>query len=254
MSENRPRPSALGSRQNVAEQLIPADGAKPTAESSGVSRRRVLQVLGIAPIAAAVTGAQQAPPRQPARTPNQPAAASATPARSQPQRRFFTAKEWRTVRVLADDIIPRDERSGSATDAGVPEFIDFNLSVQETSDDVRTSWRGGLAWLDTESRRRFNRTFASATTAQRHAILDDISFPNGVPQGVPQGGLAPHLQPGAAFFARARDMIAAGFFSSAIGHKDLQYMGNTFNPNWNGCPPAALQKLGVSYDLMTSKR
>jgi len=33
---------------------------------------------------------------------------------------FFTAHEWETVRILVDLIIPRDDRSGSATDAGVP--------------------------------------------------------------------------------------------------------------------------------------
>ena len=235
-----PTPSAREARERV--------------EGPAVSRRRVLQVLAATPLAAAITGAQQQQaPRTPHQTPNQPAAATPAPARSQPQRRFFTAKEWRTVRVLSDDIIPRDARSGSATDAGVPEFIDFNLSVVETSDDTRVAWRGGLAWLDAESRKRFSRAYASASTAQRHAILDDISFPNGVPKDVPQGGIAPHLQPGAAFFARARDMVASGFFSSAIGHKDLQYMGNTFLPAWNGCPPEALKKLGVSYELMKKK-
>jgi hypothetical protein len=45
-------------------------------------------------------------------------------------------------------------------------------------------------------------------------------------------------------------MVAAGFFSSALGHKDLQYQGNMFIPAWNGCPEPALRKLGVSYDLM----
>src|SRR5688500_14621645 len=39
--------------------------------------------------------------------------------------KFFTAHEWETVRLLVDIIIPRDDRSGSATDAGVPEFMDF---------------------------------------------------------------------------------------------------------------------------------
>ena len=61
------------------------------------------------------------------------------------------------------------------------------------------------------------------------------------------------LRPGVAFFARFRDMVASGFFSSAIGWKDLQYQGNVFNPNWQGCPKPALDKLGVSYDLMTTR-
>ncbi len=232
-----------------------------------MNRRRALKVLGALPLAAAVADAQQAPPdgktRMGHERPTQPATDTRQP-RSQPARRFFTAKELRTVRVLSDDIIPRDARSGSATDAGVPEFIDFNLSVEETSADTRTAWRGGLRWLDTETRRRFGVAYASATAAQRHAILDDIAGPRGPAAGTSaadaqaaaaaaQSAMPPGLRYGAAFFARARDMVASGFFSSAIGYRDLQYVGNAFNPNWNGCPPAALAKLGVSYDLMDAR-
>ena len=210
-----------------------------------VSRRRVLQVLGVAPIAAAVAGAQQQQPRTPHQTPNQPATATPAPTRaSSPQRRFFTAKEWRTMRVLADDIIPRDERSAGAAEAGALGYIDFNLSVEETSEDTRVAWHGGLRWLDTESRRRFGVAYAAAKEAQRHAILDDISWPKTA---------KPEFSQGVAFFNRARDMVGAGFFSSAAGWKDLRYMGNVFNPGWNGCPPGALQKLGVSYDVMKKK-
>lgn len=213
-----------------------------------ITRRRVLQVLGVAPIAAAVAGAQQGQtpqqPRTPHTTPNQPAAATPAPAKTQPQRKFFTAAEWKTLSVLADDIIPRDAKSGSATDAGVPAFIDFNLSVEETSEDTRVAWRGGLRWLDTESRKRFGVGYAAAKEAQRHAILDDISWP---------GKTKPELSQGVAFFNRARDFVGAGFFSSAMGWKDLQYMGNVFNPNWDGCPPAALKKLGVTYDVMNKR-
>jgi gluconate 2-dehydrogenase gamma chain len=240
------------------EERSEGGSAVPGSEEKGVSRRRALKVLGAISVAgplayAEAQQAQQAPPKQTHEGPNQPARDTKQSQGGQAKPRFFTARELRTVGVLADDIIPRDERSGSATDAGVPAFIDFNLSVEETNNDTRIAWRGGLRWLDTESRRRFGVAYASAKPAQRHQILDDISFPNGVPQGAPQGGVAPNLRYGAAFFARARDMVASGFFSSAIGYKDLQYEGNTFVPVWKGCPPAALAKLGVSYDLMSNK-
>jgi hypothetical protein len=223
-----------------------------------VNRRRALAVLGVAPIGALAWVQQQQQPGQQKtpqthEAPNPPAADTKQPPPAPRKAQFFTARERRTLRVLADDVIPRDERSGSATDAGVPDFIDFNLAAPETDQDTRTEWRGGLRWLDTESRRRFGVAYAAAAPAQRHAILDDISFPHGVPAGAPPGGgLSPELRYGAAFFARARDMIAAGFFSSAIGFKDLQYIGNTANPNWQGCPEPALRKLGVSYDLMNT--
>jgi hypothetical protein len=224
--------------------MTESGSGKPPAggNDAGISRREALKVLGVVPLAGPVAWAEQQQQQQPTRqtheAPNQPARDTKQPPPTQPRRRFFTPRELRTVRVLADDIIPRDERSGSATQAGVPEFMDYNLSVEETTDETRIAWRGGLRWMDRESRRRFGVPYASASAAQRHQMLDDIAWPDRV---------RPELRHGAAFFARFRDMTAAGFFSSAVGFKDLQYIGNTFVPVWNGCPEAALRKLGVSY-------
>ena len=213
-----------------------------------LSRRAALKVLGAVPLAGAVVWQQQQQqgqqaPRQTHEAPNQPAADTKRPPRAPQQRRFFNARETRTMRALANDIIPRDERSGNATDAGVIAFLEHNLASTETSVEMRTQWRGGLRWIDSESRKRFGVVYAEATPAQRHQILDDIAYPDRV---------RPEFRHGAAFFARARDMVAAGFFSSAIGVKDLQYLGNTAMPTWNGCPEPALRKLGVSYDLMNT--
>lgn len=153
---------------------------------------------------------------------------------------FFTPAEWRTVRLLADMIIPADERSGSATDALVPEFMDFMLN--ESSESRQQRFRDGLVWLDGESSRRFDVAFADATDAQRREILDDIAWPARAPQEVEEG---------VDFFNGFRDMTAAGFFSSRIGYEDLEFRGNEFVMEWTGCPQAALDKLGVSYDVMT---
>jgi hypothetical protein len=223
--------------------------------ASPVSRRAALKVIGAVPIAGAAlasgawgqqgtpqSGAQQ--PKQTHEAPAQPAQGLGTPASSQPKRTFFTAAEWRTVGVLADDIIPRDSRSGSATDAGVPAFLDFNLSVSETDEATRLAVRGGLAWLNTESRKRFKKSYAALTPAQRHAILDDIAWP---------AKAKPEFSHGVAFFTRMRDLVGMAFFSSSIGWKDLRYIGNVFNPDWQGCPPAAMQKLGVSFAAMDSR-
>jgi gluconate 2-dehydrogenase gamma chain len=219
-----------------------------------MDRRRALKVLGLAPIAAVIDplgaqlGAQQPTTPQPTTphvTPNPPAQhAPPQPPKNVAKRKFFTAKEYRTASVLADDIIPRDARSGSATDSGAVDYIDFQLSVPETDDNTRVQMRGGLRWLDTESKRRFGVAYAAAKTEQRHAILDDISWP---------AKASPEFSTGVGFFNRFRDMTAAGFFSSPIGWKDLQYLGNVFNPNWNGCPQAALDKLGVSHALMDTR-
>ena len=167
--------------------------------------------------------------------------------------KFFTRHEFQTVRVLVDYIIPRDERSGSATDAGVPQYMDFVLSDQTPPPGppnptrrfyvaptaAQINVRGGLAWLDTECARRFGaeKTFLTAADPQRREVLDDIAWP---------AKAKPELSHGVAFFTRMRDMTAAGFFSSKMGVQDLRYIGNMPMAKWDGCPPNVLAKLGLS--------
>jgi gluconate 2-dehydrogenase subunit 3-like protein len=149
--------------------------------------------------------------------------------------RFFTAAEFRTAQILADMIIPRDERSGNASDAGVPEFMDF-MMIDRPGDQ---KWmREGLQWLDAQSNARFGKPFADGAEAEREQILNDIAWPARAPAAMTDG---------VTFFNRFRDLTSSGFWSSRIGVKDLQYEGNLALAEWNGCPPAALEKLGVSY-------
>ena len=148
---------------------------------------------------------------------------------------FFTPHEWETVRVLVDLVIPRDGRSGSATDAGVPEFMDFVLGDEPSR---RTAMRGGLAWLDHECHDRYGKTFVASADAERAAVLDDIAWPNKA---------KPAVASGVAFFNAFRDLTASGFWSSKMGVQDLRYMGNVVVPEWKGCPDEQLKKLGVKY-------
>jgi hypothetical protein len=115
---------------------------------------------------------------------------------------------------------------------------------QNISQANQNNWRNGLVWLNEESQRRFSLPFIGASDAQRRQILDDIAFP---------ARARPEMMPGVTFFNRARDMTAAGFFSSEIGWKDLDFMGNVSVPRWNGCPRPALDKLGVTYDVMNTR-
>ena len=151
------------------------------------------------------------------------------------QPKVFTAAEWRTVRVLVDIVIPRDARSGSATDAKVPEFMDVFMQTRE---NIRTWMHTGLKWLDDECRKRFRKSFVDCSTAQRTAVLDDIAWPRRARQ---------EMQAGVRFFNNFRNFTASGFWSSKMGIDDLQYMGNRPVSQWNGCPPPALNKLGVRY-------
>lgn len=196
-------------------------------------RREVVQLLAVTPFATAfdwsLEDAEQA--RRAAKAARLKAAKSG--AQFVPQ--FFTSHEYVTVRVLADLIIPRDARSGSASDAGVPEFMDFIVLDQENR---QTSMRGGLAWLDAQCRKRFDKTLVECTPDERRAVLDDIAWPERA---------RPEMSHGVAFFNSFRDLTASGFWTSRIGIEDLQYQGNNFMPEWTGCPPEALAKVGVRY-------
>jgi gluconate 2-dehydrogenase gamma chain len=198
-----------------------------------VNRRALLKLLASAPAAAALTwtDAEAAQAHHAAEQARQTAQRAATPFKPQ----FFTAHEWATVSLLVDYIIPRDEKSGSATDAGVPEFMDFMMTVDQPARQI--AMRGGLAWIDRECVTRFDQRFVTATDAQRRAVLDDISWPRRA---------RPALQAGVTFFASFRDLTASGFFTSKIGMQDVGFRGNTVVREWKGCPDEVLKKLGLA--------
>lgn len=201
---------------------------------SEMQRRDALKILGLAPLAASIgvaPGHLERATLALARLEEEPELAPAAPT-------FFNAHEWATVRVLVDYIIPRDERSGSATEAKVPEFIDFLMSDKDASEGMKTAMRGGLAWFDNECQHRFQKSFVGASDAQRRQVLDDVAWP---------AKARPEMSHGVRFFSHLRDLTASGFFSTQMGWKDVRYLGNVAIPAWNGCPPAALAKLGVSY-------
>ena len=206
-------------------------------ERDVIGRREALLRVGSVPLAA---GLALSPARlQAAQEHVHKAAAKAPPGKPAPPK-FFTPGEWAAVRALADAVIPRDERSGSATDALVPEFIDFilddPLAEPRDKESLQTRVRGGLAWLDRECRGRFGKDFAGCPPGEQAAILDDIAWPDKA---------RPEMVPGAAFFSLFRDLVASGFWSSRMGVEDLTYTGNTFVAEWRGCPPEVLAKLGL---------
>lgn len=151
---------------------------------------------------------------------------------------FFDAHEKKTIAVLSDIIIPKDEVSGSATDAGVPDFIEF---IVKDIPRYQTPLRGGLKWLDMQSLKRFNADFASLTSQQQLSIVDDIAYPEKA---------KPEMMPGVTFFNIMRDLTACGFFTSKIGIADLGYAGNKPN-QWDGVPEDVLAQYGVKYDQRT---
>jgi gluconate 2-dehydrogenase gamma chain len=208
------------------------------AEARGIDRREALLRVGLVPVAA---GLALSPARLQAAQEHVHKGAAKAAARGTPAApRFFTAGEWATVRDLSDMVIPKDERSGSATDALVPEFIDFiledPLAEPRERENLQTRVRGGLAWLERECRARFSKGFVACTGSERTAVLDEIAWPEKA---------RPEMGPGAAFFSLFRDLVASGFWSSRMGVADLRYTGNTFVAEWRGCPPEVLARIGL---------
>lgn len=146
--------------------------------------------------------------------------------------KFFTEHELATITLLADIIIPKDDISGSASDAKVPEFIEF---IVKDIPSHQVPMRGGLRWLDVQCLNRYNATFRESTKEQQLEIVNEIAYPKQA---------KPEMQQGVAFFNRMRDLTASGFFTSEMGIKDLGYMGNVPN-KWEGVPADVLKQYGL---------
>jgi len=146
--------------------------------------------------------------------------------------KYFKADEWRQIRVMVDLIIPKDAKSGSATDAGVPQYMDFFCTEYPSY-----AWmRDALRWFDGFAYTTFKRSFVKCTDAERRRLFDQVAWP---------AKAAPAVREGVTHFNRLRDFTASGFFSSRMGVADIGYIGNRAVASWNGCPPAALKHLGV---------
>ncbi|WP_312334022.1 gluconate 2-dehydrogenase subunit 3 family protein [Sphingobacterium sp.] len=145
--------------------------------------------------------------------------------------KFFDEHEMATITVLADIIIPKDSKSGSASEAGVPDFIEF---IVKDLPDNKIPMRGGLRWLDLQSKKRYGTVFIKCSEKDQLALVDDIAYPE----------LAkPEMKQGAAFFSLMRNLTSSGFYTSEIGVKDIGYAGN--KPGvWNGVPDDVLKEHG----------
>jgi gluconate 2-dehydrogenase gamma chain len=204
-------------------------------ELRGLSRRQLIARLGAASVVA-LPGAARAE------------TAAASPARRDladpdlvsPQLlwdKLLTPDELATVGALCDVILPGDERSPAPSAVAVPDFIDEWVSAPyPTQTQDRQLIRGGLAWLNTEAQRRFDRRFVELSALQKTAICDDIAD---------EKKASVRLRVGARFFDRVRYLTLVGFFTTVEGMKDLGYVGNVALTEWKGPPDAILKRLGL---------
>ena len=147
----------------------------------------------------------------------------------------ITEHEMKTITVLADMIIPADDKSGSASDAKVPEFIEF---IVKDIPEHQVPMRGGLRWIDMQCLNRYGKTFRESDSNQQLELVNEIAFPLKA---------KPEMKAGVAFFNRMRDLTASGFFTTEMGFKDLGYVGNVAN-KWQGVPKDVLAQYGFADD------
>ncbi|GJM29184.1 MAG: hypothetical protein DHS20C17_18190 [Cyclobacteriaceae bacterium] len=148
---------------------------------------------------------------------------------------YFNHEELTTLAVLCDIILPAEADFGSATDAGVPEFIEF---MAKDMPNHQLPLRGGIMWLNNQTNERFNLDFSKCSDDQQLAVIDEIAYPGKTPE---------HLKHGEKFFSLMRNLTLTGYYTSEIGIKDLGYVGN--QPNvWDGIPQEVLDEHNLSYD------
>ncbi|HEX5481379.1 MAG TPA: gluconate 2-dehydrogenase subunit 3 family protein [Terriglobia bacterium] len=199
--------------------------------AGSLNRRDLLKAMTMAPAAALVPLA-----------PGLAAAAAASPAQAEHtppgayQPKTFNAHQWKTLRVVSDLIVPADDHSGSATQSGAPEYIDEILHLRGGL--RKTEILGWLTWADMESNRLYHHDFVDCPVAQQKQLLDRVAYP---------GKAEPADANAVSSFNHVRDAVLGGYYSSKMGIKDLQYLGNQMVEDWTGCPSDVTSRLNVNY-------
>lgn len=193
--------------------------------AAGISRRDILKTLAVSAVGGSVL---QVIPAQAAAFAHQTVhreKASAASGKYTPK--YFTPHQYETIASLCESILPKDEKSGGAIEAGAPEFIDLLTSENEK---YRLRLGGGLYWLDGFCADRYTGPYLSCTPDQRKSVLDLIAYRKNAKAD-------PTLRQGIVFFTFVRKLTCDAFYTSKIGIADLQYIGNSPMPDFPGCPP-----------------
>ena len=149
----------------------------------------------------------------------------------------LTEAERRIATALCDVIIPADGKSPAASELHVVDFIDEWISAPYPEQQQhREIVLNGLAWLETESVKRFKKFFPDLSEVQQRAICDDICF-------APKA--APAFRNAATFFTVFRNLTTGGFYTTPVGWKDIGYVGNVALEHFDGPPPEVLKYVGL---------
>ncbi len=205
-------------------------------DNGGVSRRGALKYLGL--LAASAAGREFLAVWLPSPAPHATgrnnlvtlhgmdhSAAEESAAPYVPQ--FFKPGEFKTVELLAEMIIPADDKPG-AKEAKVANYIDFVVfSAREFEPSLQREWMDGLVVLDRESQKQFGKVFRMASMAERENLLTEMSLPERDPGA---------RREGYEFFRLVKNMTVEGFYTSRIGLIDvLDFQGMNYMSEFPGC-------------------
>jgi Gluconate 2-dehydrogenase subunit 3 len=143
-----------------------------------MKRRRFIQALAAAPAAPALL-AQQAP-QQPAPATGDAAAEAALDVSipeegADPVVRFFSTRQFATLRRLCDLLMPGTPGFPGALEGRVPEFMDFLIG--DSPRDRQQLWLSGLDALEYQSQTRFRKAFADTDAAQADTLCVALRQP-----------------------------------------------------------------------------
>jgi hypothetical protein len=193
---------------------------------SEVSRRELLRAIG-ASLALGAGGAEMLSAQDAAHVHH---AATNEKAKGEYKPKCFKPHEYATLRRLAELIVPPDEHSKGALEAGAPEFIDLLAS---SNDELAAIYTGGMAWLDDQMKHRYQAVFTAAKPAEQTAMLDLIAYRKNETEH-------PELGPGIRFFTWVRNMVVDAYYTSKVGMDDLGFQGNGVMASFS-VPDEALQ-------------
>src|SRR6266513_5069220 len=192
--------------------------------TKSISRRDVLRTLGMGAMAGSVL---RVIPMQAAEYAHNMVQAEKASAAGGYTPKFFPPHQYKILQALCETIIPAEDGTGGAIEAGAPEFIDLLTSENP---EYQLKLGGGLFWLDGFCTDRHANVFVECTPEQKKEVLDLIAFRKNAKQDVA-------ISQGVAFFSFLRRLTCDGFYTSKIGIADLGYIGNTSVREFPGCPP-----------------
>jgi len=143
-------------------------------------------------------------------------------AKAAPRKPVFTPAQDAVLDRLSDIIIPSDEQSPGAHEAGVSKFLDLAAAVNPQR---YQSWSRGIEAVDAAARAKFGHAFMECSREQQEQVVEQMSQSEGHPTNDLER-----------FFTALKPMVIDGYRFSEIGVKQfMRWEGNHYEvAAWKG--------------------